>query len=185
MNASSGTQHFKMFPIRICLHVNRSVICRRYSAKPSIGKRFTSLEQIKEYMSKETWSVDEYLSDSEASKQDLPSRETVIKLLKLSGLPIQGNDIERIQERLGKQLSFINKLHQTPIEDEAINESDARLMPRSTEALDFEGLLAKIEKTEKNIDIGEVSGSWDSTGLAKIKENGYFVVRGGLMKNRS
>lgn len=136
-------------------------------------------------MSKETWSVDEYLSDSEASKQDVPSRETVIKLLKLSGLPIEGNDIERIQVRLGKQLSFINKLHRIPIEDESIDESDARLMPRSTEPLNFEEILAKIEKTEKNIDIGEVSGSWDSTSLAEIKENGYFVVRGGLMKNRN
>lgn len=145
------------------------------------------MDEVRKHLSNETWSVEEYLSDSDISPEDLPSEETVKKLLKLSGLPMRGNDFERIRSRLGKQLSFIDKLHRIPVEDEyeAVHESKARLMPRTVEPLSYEGLLRRIETQEKSADLGEADGSWDSTSLAKMKENSFFVVRGGLMQNRS
>lgn len=160
--------------------------CRFHGSKAWVGERFRSSEEIRQYLSKETWSVDEYLSDSLTDGQEPPSGSTVKKLLKLSGLSLEGNDVERIQQRLGKQLSFINKLHGIEIENEvSVDESKARLMPREVAALNYEDLLDKIATQGKNPELGEVEGSWDSTSLAKLKQNNCFLLRGGLMHDRN
>ncbi|QLQ82491.1 hypothetical protein HG537_0H02530 [Torulaspora globosa] len=162
------------------------VVCRSYAVKAWVGEKLKSTEELGEYLSKETWSVEEYLSDSPNSALEQPSEDTVKKLLKLSGLSVEGNDIGRIQQRLGKQLSFIEKLHRIPLEnEESIDESKARVMPREIAALNYEDLLDKIATQRTNLDLGEVEGSWDSTGLAKIKQSKWFVLRGGLMHNRN
>lgn len=161
------------------------IACRSYGAKAWVGEKIRSTEELGEYLSKETWSVDEYLSDSQITASEKPSEGTVRKLLKLSGLSVEGNDIGRIQHRLGKQLSFIDKLHRIPLEEESIDESKARLMPREVAPLNYEDLLDKIATQKTNPDLGEVEGSWDSTGLAKMKQNKCFALRGGLMQNRN
>ncbi|QLL32084.1 hypothetical protein HG536_0C02530 [Torulaspora globosa] len=162
------------------------VTCRSYAAKAWVGEKFKSAEELGEYLSKETWSVDDYLSDSQNAALERPSENTVRKLLKLSGLSLEGNDIERIQHRLGKQLSFIDKLHRIPLEKEAsMDESKARLMPREVAPLNYEDLLDKIATQTANPELGEVEGGWDSTGLAKMKQNRCFVLREGLMHNRN
>lgn len=171
----------KKFPARLI-----RLQCRFQSSKTWIGPKFKSNQEIRDYLAKETWSVDEYLADSQNDNLEPPSQDTVRKLLKLSGLSIKGNDVSRIQNRLGKQLSFINKLHEIRIEDEvSMDESKARLMPREGAALNYEDLLDKIASQRKNPDLGEVEGKWDSTGVAKIKERNSFVIRGGLMHDRN
>ncbi|QLG71569.1 hypothetical protein HG535_0B06130 [Zygotorulaspora mrakii] len=160
------------------------VVCRRYSLKPVVGKKFTTIDQVKEYMSKETWSVAEYLDSSAIEKDALPSRETALRVLKLSGLPSEGSDIDVIRGKLGKQLLLINKLHSIPLEDKNIDAKDARIMPRHGVPLTYEKLVATIESQKKNPETGELDDSWDSTGLAKLKKDGYLVVRGGLITNR-
>lgn len=59
-------------------------------------------------------------------------------------------------------------------------------MSRNSEALDYESLSCSVEQqeTEKDSKMGEVGGSWDSAGLAAISENGFYVLREGLLKNR-
>ena len=156
--------------------------CRLYSSRAKVGEKFRSKKEVMEYLGQQTWSVDEYLADS--TSEELPSEADVRKLLKLSGLPVDGNDLERIRVRLGKQLSFIDKLHRIPIEDEkTIDECQARLMPRNEVPISYDSLLQKIATQKKDPELGEVEGSWDSTSLAQMKENKYFVVRGGLMHN--
>lgn len=158
---------------------------RFYSLKAKVGDRFQSKKEVLEYLQKETWSVDKYLADSDDQSLLLPSVGEVRKLLKLSGLPIEGNDLERIRERLGKQLGFISKLHRIEIEEEnSVEETQARLMPRNEVPLSYDDLLDKINEQRKDPELGEVEGSWDATGLAQMEDNKYFVVRGGLMQNR-
>lgn len=140
--------------------------------------------EIEEYISKETWSVAEYLSTDNVKEKDLPTRENILKLLKLSGLPAEGTDIEGIRGRLGKQLSFINKLHRISLEDDTIDPMDARLLPREGMALSYDELMSEIMNQQKDSNSGETNNSWDSTKLAKVKKDGYFVIRGGLMTNR-
>ncbi|QID85166.1 glutamyl-tRNA(Gln) amidotransferase subunit F [Saccharomyces pastorianus] len=151
-----------------------------------IGKKFETMDQIKAYLSEPVWSVHEYLGTNvEENTLRLPPVELVKKLLRLSGLPLEGADIEAIQMQLAKQLSFVNRLHNIPVEDRTSVEGyDARLMPRQTTKLNYRMLLDAVKHQKQDADIGEVSGSWTATGLAAESKNGYFVVREGLLKNR-
>lgn len=151
-----------------------------------IGKKFENMHQIKNYISKPVWSVHEYLDTNvREGKLELPPVDAVKKLLRLSGLPLEGAKIEEIQLRLAKQLSFINKLHNIPVErEEHTKEYDARLMQRETTQLSYAKLLEGIKYQKQDAELGEVSGSWKPTGLAVESKNGYFVVKEGLLKNR-
>ncbi|CAI4063504.1 hypothetical protein SUVZ_07G3370 [Saccharomyces uvarum] len=151
-----------------------------------IGKKFENMGQIKDYLSEPVWSVHEYLGTNvEESALKLPPVKLVKKLLRLSGLPLEGADIEGIQMQLAKQLSFVNRLHDIPVEDgTGVEEYGARLMPRKTTLLNYKMLLEAVKHQKQDADIGEVSGSWTATGLAAESKNGYFVVREGLLKNR-
>ncbi|CUS23592.1 LAQU0S10e03994g1_1 [Lachancea quebecensis] len=156
-----------------------------YSQKTRVivGPRLKSLAEIKDYVGKPTWSVEEYLQTSSTSKAQPPSRKDVEKLLKLSGLP--NENVEVFQATLGKQLAFINKVQSLPV-DESLDPSHARIIDRNPEALDYESLSHSVgqQEAQKDKEIGEVGGSWDSTGLAAISENGFYVLREGLLKNR-
>ncbi|CAR23277.1 glutamyl-tRNA(Gln) amidotransferase subunit F [Lachancea thermotolerans CBS 6340] len=159
---------------------------RRFYAQKTrvvIGPRLKNLDEIKEYLGKPTWSVEKYLQSSSNGETQPPSRETVEKLLKLSGLP--NENVEMFQATLGKQLAFINKVQSLPV-DESLDPSHARIIDRNSEALDYESLSCSVEQqeTEKDSKMGEVGGSWDGTGLAAISENGFYVLREGLLKNR-
>lgn len=156
--------------------VIRLVSGRFCSSKVSVGARFQSIDQIKEYLEKPTWSIEEYLGADNDTKEDIPSKETVLKLLQLSGLPSVNVNIEDIQERLTKQVLFIKKLQESPIEDENINTQFARLMPRETKALNYKNLLNKIEQQKDGKFDDEISDSWDSLSQSSKVKNGYFVV---------
>ncbi|CAI4038796.1 hypothetical protein SMKI_06G1440 [Saccharomyces mikatae IFO 1815] len=151
-----------------------------------IGKKFENMDQIKNYLSQPVWSVREYLRVGvKEEKLELPSVKAVKKLLRLSGLPLEGADIEGIQMRLAKQLSFINKLHSIPVEgEEHKKEYNARLMQRKTRQLSYAGLLEGIRHQTQDVELGELSGSWKPTGLAAESKNVYFVIKEGLLKNR-
>ncbi|AJS24419.1 Gtf1p [Saccharomyces cerevisiae YJM1356] len=150
-----------------------------------IGKKFENMNQIRDYLSRPVWSVHEYLGiNTKEEKLEPPSAEAVKKLLRLSGLPLEGADIKEIQMRLAKQLSFINKLHNIPVEGEKhTKEYDARLVQRNTKQLNYTKLLEGISHQKQDAELGEVSGSWKATGLAAESKNAYFVVKEGLLKN--
>ncbi|CAI4062404.1 glutamyl-tRNA(Gln) amidotransferase subunit F SKDI_07G3510 [Saccharomyces kudriavzevii IFO 1802] len=151
-----------------------------------IGKKFENMNQIKDFLSEPVWSVHEYLATNVGEeKLKLPPVEVLKKLLRLSGLPLEGADIEGIQMRLAKQLSFISRLHNIPVNgEEEMKEYDARLMKRKTTRLSYEKLLEGIDHQTQDVELGEVSGSWKATGLAAESKNEYFLVKEGLLKNR-
>ncbi|CAI7132475.1 BEM_collapsed_G0021930.mRNA.1.CDS.1 [Saccharomyces cerevisiae] len=63
------------------------------------------MNQIRDYLSRPVWSVHEYLGiNTKEEKLEPPSAEAVKKLLRLSGLPLEGADIKEIQMRLAKQI---------------------------------------------------------------------------------
>ncbi|GAV48244.1 hypothetical protein ZYGR_0I05410 [Zygosaccharomyces rouxii] len=158
---------------------------RAYSSKPTLGPKFQSLDEIKEYIFKDTISANEFLTQSERAKDrelPVPPRETVLKLLKLSGLPTKGADIERIQRNLSEQISFINILHDTDLDD-SLNVKYARLLPRENATLSYEDLIVRAN-SGKNSELAEISGSWDSTSRASMRKDGYFIVREEFLDNR-
>lgn len=158
---------------------------RSYSSEPLIGPKFQSLNEIKEYIFKDNHSTNEYLTQSEKTKDrelPVPSRETVLKLLKLSGLPTKNADIERIQRTLNQQISFINILHDTDVDD-SLNAKDARLLRRKNLPLSYQDLIIRANGG-KNSELAETSGSWDSTSRASVSKNGYFIVREEFLNDR-
>lgn len=143
------------------------------------------MDEIKKYIFKNTSSANEYLTQSERAidrELPVPPPETVLKLLKLSGLPMQGANIERIQRTLGKQISFINILHNTELDD-SLDAKYARLVPRKSLPLSYEDLILKANGG-KNSELAEKSGSWDGTSRANMNKDGYFIVREEFLNNR-
>lgn len=154
--------------------------CGQNLSGSTIGPKFTSDKEVEEFLSKSTWDVREYVPSSVDEKL-IPSEETVVRLLKISGLPIR--NIDQIQIRLANQLSFINRLHNLPV-DENINPNHARIIERNPTPLDYEGLIKGIASQQKSDSLGEISGSWDPTKTAAVKRDGFFILREGLLKGR-
>lgn len=165
---------------RLCLikPLQRS---RYSSSKVSVGTKFTSMKEIKEYLDTPSWSLLEYLrndtnSEEITDEQKLPSVTSVKKLLKLSGFDSEGVDIPQIQQRLAKQLIFLENLQRVPLGDSSDNTAFARIQPRTIKQLNYKGLLQKIEDQKNNKFEDEVSGSWDPLTNSAKSKNGYFVV---------
>ncbi|KAJ9571502.1 Hypothetical protein J6897_01971 [Nakaseomyces glabratus] len=166
----------------------RAVFFRRYTAA-TVGKPFRNVAEVKQYLAKQTWSIDEILhgvDTGKAAKQGVPTEDEVRKLLALCAFPVEDADLQDSKRILVKQLSFINKLHETSVDDQDKNldENYARLLPRQNKALTYDDLLKKIDDIKQDEATGEPTGSWDSTGLAKMRKDNYFIVRQGLLKNR-
>lgn len=171
--------------IRSLIKKNFSLgIARFYSSKPlletssRVGPKFQSIDDIKEYMDKPTWSLNEFFKTPNVTDtSSLPSEETVIKLLKLSGLSTENADIPGIQKRLGQQLLFLRRLHDAPLDEgENLDIRFSRILPRHTNRVDYKSLLKIIEQQENAKFPDEEGGKWDPTSQATHKGNGYFVV---------
>lgn len=168
----------------ICRGFTRGI--RSYSTRSS----FKSVEEVKQYLSKSTWSITEMLEPPGPNADNvrgIPSDSEVKQLLSLSGFPVQSSNIEDIKQKLIRQLSFINTLHNTPLdeEDKNLSENYARLLPRQNIALSYDDLLHKIENIQPDLETGEVLDSWDATSLSQISKDNFFVVRQGLLKDRN
>ena len=163
-----------------CLVCSRVLHPRFYSSRVTIGAKFTSIDQITEFIDKNSWSIEKYLnidSIQAGADNELPSRETVYKLLRLSGLPADSSvDIKPIQRRLGKQLKFIKKLQSIPLENENVDTRYARILPRHTKQLTYDELLNTIRYQKEHKHEDEISGSWKPSSRAVLSQNGYFVV---------
>ncbi|AQZ09843.1 GTF1 (YGR102C) [Zygosaccharomyces parabailii] len=159
---------------------------RCYSSKPLIGPRFTSLNEIKAYIFEDSLSANEYLTKSESQRDQLqiPSRQAVVKLCRLSGLPSEDADIERIQRNLSKQISFIDILHNTHLNEE-VDENHARLVPRHTSALSYKELMLRIAANKEMQWAAEQEESWDSTSVAALEKDHYFVIREDILENKN
>ncbi|SCV01025.1 LANO_0F09780g1_1 [Lachancea nothofagi CBS 11611] len=152
----------------------------RNFVKSAIGPRFRDMTEIKKYVESPKWAVEEFLKqDDKEQIQHLPSEETVKRLLKLSGLPLENFD--SIRNQLGRQLLFLDKLMTLDV-DENIDPNHARILERHPQPLRYEELfrLAHNQRQEKSL--GETDGSWESIKLATQSENGFYVLREALMK---
>lgn len=158
---------------------------RQYGQKVSarVGPKFRNLTEIKDYLARPCWSVAENIQISSKEGMRIVPKATVEKLLKLSGLPIK--DVEGFQQKLGRQLAFIDQLQSLPV-GENVDPSHARMMKREPVPLEFDQLMESIlqQDLQKSKDLGETENSWKCTDLAAIKENGFYVLREGLLKNR-
>lgn len=156
--------------------------CRYSSSKVSVGTRFKSMEEIRQYLNTPSWSLEEYLKSDSSSEtvtdeQKLPSVNTVKKLLKLSGFDSENANIPDIQQRLAKQLIFLENLQRAPLDDDSSNNTAfARVQPRTTKPLNYKDLLQKIEDQKNNKFEDEVSGSWDPLINTTKSKNGYFLT---------
>ncbi|KAG0667740.1 glutamyl-tRNA(Gln) amidotransferase subunit F [Maudiozyma exigua] len=156
--------------------------CSKYSSsKVSVGSKFTSMKEIKEYLDTPSWSLLEYLrndtnTEEITDEQKLPSVASVKKLLKLSGFDSEGVDIPQIQQRLAKQLIFLQNLQRAPLDDSCDNTAFARIQPRTTKPINYKDLLQKIEDQKNNKFEDEVSGYWNPLANNIKSKNGYFIV---------
>ncbi|SMN17971.1 similar to Torulaspora delbrueckii TDEL_0F03290 hypothetical protein [Maudiozyma saulgeensis] len=146
-----------------------------YSSQVTVGQKFKSLEEIKQFMESPSWSLKEFLTEPDSS-DNLPSPATVKKLLRLSGFSVENANIKKIQQILGKQLLLLQSLQEAPLDDETVDTMFARIMPRVPKPLDYKALLSKIKEQKDNKYEDELSGSWNSTGNTEKSKNGYFVV---------
>lgn len=161
-------------------------VLKFYCSKPLVGPKFNSLDEIKNYVLKDTLSANDYLAESESQKDrqlPTPSVKTVLKLLKLTGLSSEGKDIGAIQRTLGKQLSFIDILQNTRL-DEEVDPAFARLMPRDNKPLSYEDLLHKVARNRGKEKATEETRSWDSTSRAALQKEHYFVFNEEFLDNR-
>lgn len=161
-------------------------IFRSYSSKPLIGPRFTSLNEIKAYIFEDSLSANDYLTKSESQRDQIqiPSKQAVVKLCRLSGLPSEDADIERIQRNLSKQISFIDILHNTHLNEE-VDENYARLVPRHTSELSYKELMLRIAENKEMQRVAEQEESWDSTSAAALEKDHYFVIREDILEHKN
>ncbi|CCK68549.1 glutamyl-tRNA(Gln) amidotransferase subunit F KNAG_0B01020 [Huiozyma naganishii CBS 8797] len=158
---------------------------RTYSVGSKVGRAFLSISELDTFLSRNEWSVAELFDDR--GSDATVSKDVVVSLLKMSGLAQDKCIIPDIQRTLKSQISFISKLQRIELRNQDnLDVKYARVLPRHNKPINFEELLSIIEKENKpqSKTADEISGSWDATGLADSSENGYFVVRKGLIKNR-
>ncbi|SCV03097.1 LAMI_0H05446g1_1 [Lachancea mirantina] len=152
---------------------------RLFSIK--VGPKLDNLEDVKNSFAYPTWDIKQYIASGEDIERQKPSEEVITKLLKLSGLPLQ--NLDEFREKLGEQLAFLNKLHGVEVEED-VDASHARLVERCTEPIGFGSLVQKLEvEQKKDVNLGEISGSWNCVGNADIEKDGFFVLRNESAKN--
>ncbi|EDO14846.1 hypothetical protein Kpol_359p7 [Vanderwaltozyma polyspora DSM 70294] len=133
----------------------------RYQSSSLIGESFITKEQISNYLNSETWSVTQYTQFDTDSKV---SDDTVLKILKLSGLPNEGIEDSvklKIKDRLSTQLIFINKLHEVEC-DYDIDDKYSRIIQRNPKPMTYNEIMLSLKNTEKDSKLGEISGSWEA-----------------------
>ncbi|SCU84955.1 LAFA_0D13036g1_1 [Lachancea sp. 'fantastica'] len=148
--------------------------------RSSVGPKFKSLAEIKQYVATPQWSIGEFM-EQDKNVQELPSLEMVERLLKLSGLPLQ--DAESLRSKLGHQLMFLNKLLTLDVKEDT-DPKNARILPRYSRSLEFEDLDNAVKTQVQDQTLGEKSGSWESVKLAHENRDGFYVLRETLMKRK-
>lgn len=138
--------------------------------------------QLDSFFDESTWSTMDLLK-----KEDAPveMNESILNgILDLSGLSKSLSPIQRegIVQSLTEQLNFITKLHSIELPDKIPHIS--RLVDdKGVELLDFDGLMEKISKNERELSKGEIENSWNPLSLPQEHQNKYFLVKEGLVKN--
>lgn len=158
----------------------RCIRCIRFqSTKATIGPSFKSKEELNEFLSTPSWSVDEFLSSqSKSQRADSIDHKTVERLLELSGLEAKPESYEDLVSILKSQVVFIDHLHSIP--DSEVEASSAP----SLKPLSLEDIQKSIETQCPKSDKGEEPESWKPLSLTKQSLNDHYVVREGLIKNK-
>lgn len=156
-----------------------------------IRSKFQSKADIADFFEDNTWDGHTLLKPEEhtASAMDtteVPSDETIHKLLKLSGLSRKGVDMEKTRATLANQIKFINILQSIELTDKEskYDTTDARLIPRNSKPLKYDDLVGLVDAQKNGKQGSEIAGSWNPTSLASKTSNNYFVLEKGLLKNR-
>lgn len=172
-----------MFSLRITsrsyLYSIKPILSRGYTSKTSIGNKLESVDEIKKFINDNTWSLNDYfeITESNLKSSSLPSIEVVDKLLKLSGLPNDDKvDKLKIQKKLQEQLNFIRKVQEYKIDEEGIDPSHSRILPRKHKELTYDGLIKSIESQAPDPALGEIQDSWRPLSLAQETKDDYFVA---------
>ncbi|SCV04315.1 LAME_0H17480g1_1 [Lachancea meyersii CBS 8951] len=157
-----------------------TLISKRGYRRSTVGPQFRDLAEIKKYVATPQWSIGDFM-EQDTNVQELPSVETVERLLKLSGL--LPKDVESLRRKLGHQLVFLDKLVTLDV-NEKTDPKNARLLPRNPKPLEYDDLIHAAQNQVKDASLGEISGSWDSVELAKNSKDGFYVLRKAFMKRK-
>jgi len=154
---------------------------RYHSTNVKIGSPIQSKEELDQYLSSPSWSVEEFLNTSgtsESKRANSIDETTVKRLLELSGLEANEERYADLVSILKSQVVFIDHLHSIP--DNEI--TDTSSIKPNLKALTLEDLEKSISTQQPSVEKGEVSDSWDPISLAKESLNGQYIVKEGLIK---
>lgn len=130
---------------------------------------------IREHITRKSWSVADLLSQDSPRCRTIDDT-TIDKLVKLSGLSYDRAEYPKLIDALKEQVRFIDQLHS--IDLEPLEEQS------HTKPLSLSDIEARIEQQSQDPLKGEISGSWSPLDLATEKQNGHYVVREGLLKDK-
>ncbi len=153
---------------------------RFQSTSVNIGEKFKSKQELNQYLSTPSWSINELLTPSKQSKRaDSIDSKTVERLLELSGLEANPEKYDELISILKSQVVFIDQLHSIPDSDIEYTTTQSSLSK-----LTLQDIEQNIENQKPDVSKGEVPESWDPLSLAKESLNGFYIVKEGLIKNK-
>ncbi|ODV96854.1 hypothetical protein PACTADRAFT_38515 [Pachysolen tannophilus NRRL Y-2460] len=160
---------------------------RNYSAK--VISKFQSVVEIKDFLSKPEWKVSSLLDQVNNTGTKSIDQSQLIKLLQLSGLSTKisrdddGGNGELIKS-LNNQINFINHLHSIKIFESKNYNIDSRIIRQDLPALKYGDIIEQINNCAKpDLLKGEIPKNWDPMKLASENEDGYYIVKEGLIKD--
>lgn len=153
-------------------------VARRFaSSNAHVGPKLNS---VAKYINGDSWDTKDLLdSNNQKAKLD----ESVLDgLLDLSGLQknMSKQDRSKLWNSLHEQLAFLDKLQS--IETLPNAELTRLVDDAKDETLSYDSLMQQIAETKPDLDKGEVEDSWQPLTFSKESEDGYYVVKEGLIK---
>ncbi|VEU21329.1 DEKNAAC102465 [Brettanomyces naardenensis] len=161
------------------------IIAKRYASTSVIGKQISTPEELREFLSKSSWSTQDLLNlDRTGMKID---KKLMDGLLDLTGLrkSLNDEDQSKLMNSLNDQLQFLDRLHSIDIPKE--EEKDLKLTRLVDDAsedgmLDFHKLNSEVDSTKPDFLKGEVEDTWNPISLTKEHDEDYYIVKEGLIK---
>lgn len=160
-------------------------LIRFSSSRAFVGDKLTSLDELKEFFSHNTWKTADLLNSQ--VDDSLINHKMMNSLLDLTGLKKSLSPVEqdKLINSLKEQLKFVNKLHSIDIpKEEEHTFKLTRLVDDASKegTLDFDGLMKEINDVKPDYIKGEVENTWNPISLAKEHDEDYYIVKEGLIK---
>lgn len=154
----------------------------------TLGKSFKSVKEIFKFVDqsvKLSWSPSIFLQppkDGRATER--LTLKSLQNLAKLSGIKLPDSQIkqEKLMEALNNQIIFLDHLHGVPdgkrIDNVQGVSNESRLLNHNPQGLTYDELIKSIKDVSADVEKGEVPGCWNPIGLAKVKQDGFYIVKG-------